>query len=424
MKIKLWHIFVTALVFRLVLSFLTWHPDLNNHIDWGIRFFEYGAAKVYAPESNVWSFTWPNQPPGTMLIFAGVRKAFEFVFNIFWQINIKIPAFPSIIITFFEDTLYASMLKWPAILADLGIAFLIYRFFADNKKQNLGKIGAIIFLVNPVIWYNSSLWGQYDSVINFLALLSFYLLFKKKYTLSFLAFALSLYTKISLVIFLPVYLIVLFKQKIKVTELVKAGVISLLAITLVTIPFARGNPLVWLYNLYTKKILVNQLHLITANAFNIWATLTGIHERPNSLKFGPLSFNQWGAILFLAFFIPAVVVFIKKKKITNQDTLAMLAVTAFGVFMLMTNMHERYLYPLFPVMTILAVKREKLRGMYWAVSGISLLNLYNFWWFPRIDVLVNFMSFGDRLMPRFLGVVMFFLFLETYKLLFRQLKAT
>ena len=163
-------IILISLSLRIFISFLVWHPDLNNHIDWGIRFFEYGASKFYAPESNVWSFTWPNQPPGTMYMFAGIRKVFEFVFNFFWQININVPAFPSIIISYFETNLYPALLKLPAILSDFGIAYLIYKW--TNKKW-----AGILWLVNPIVWYNSAVWGQYDAVINFFALLAFYLLF-------------------------------------------------------------------------------------------------------------------------------------------------------------------------------------------------------------------------------------------------------
>lgn len=160
MKKKILLIFLVALIFRAFLAFVVWHPDLNSNADWGVRFFQYGPARFYAPESNVWNFTWPNQPPGTIYMYAGVRKLFELVFNIFWTINVKIPAFPSVIITLFESNLYPALLKLPAILSDLGIAYLIYKLVRENSKhKERGIIAAAIFLFNPIIWYNSSVWG-------------------------------------------------------------------------------------------------------------------------------------------------------------------------------------------------------------------------------------------------------------------------
>ena len=32
-------IIVLSIVIRVVLSFIGWHPDVNNHVDWGIPFF-------------------------------------------------------------------------------------------------------------------------------------------------------------------------------------------------------------------------------------------------------------------------------------------------------------------------------------------------------------------------------------------------
>jgi len=51
------------------------------------------------------------------------------------------------------------------------------------------------------------------------------------------------------------------------------------------------------------------------------------------------------------------------------------------------------------------------------VSMINLLNLYNFWWMPRIELVVQIMSFGNRLMPRILGLVLlgFMLFFEVLR---------
>ncbi len=167
---KLFLIIVCAFLFRFLLAFSAWHIDVNNHVDWGTRFFEYGAAGFYSPEANVWNFTWPNQPPGSIYIYAGIYKLFGFLFSIVWWLNIKIPIFPSGIVTFFETNLFPALLKLPAILADMGIAILIYKFVelilgSSKKTKKVALFGATLWLINPVIWYNSSLWGQTNSVV-------------------------------------------------------------------------------------------------------------------------------------------------------------------------------------------------------------------------------------------------------------------
>jgi dolichyl-phosphate-mannose-protein mannosyltransferase len=397
---------VILLLLRIIFAFVVWHPDLNNHSDWGTRFFEYGAKGFYAPEANVWSYTWPNQPPGTIYMFAGVRKIFEFVFNIFWQINISVPVFPSAVMGCLETNLYPALLKLPAILADFGIAYLIYLW---TKK----KWSAVVWLINPVIWYNSTVWGQYDSVINLFALLSFYLLLKRNLSFSFLAFAFSIYIKASLLIFAPIWLVFALSQKYKARDFVVAVVCSLLAISLLTLPFADKNPIIWLYELYQNKIFAQQLHVITANAFNLWSAIAGIHERPDSLPFLGLTYQYWSYILFSLVYLPLM-----KSIIKNHNSASLiwtLALTAFASFTLLTNMHERYLYPLFPYLTILLATGAIGNWYYWIISAIGLLNMYNFWFTPRIEYLVSFLSFGDRLLPRILGFVMLGMFLGLYR---------
>ena len=413
-QIKL--LFIAALVFRIIFAFWTYHPDVRNHVDWGIRFFEYGPKGFYAPEANVWSFTWPNQPPGSILLYAGIFKLFELVFGFFWLINIKIPLFPSVIVSFFESTLYPALLQLPSIVADFGIATLIYKIVKKYKSES-AYFAALIFLFNPVIWYNSSVWGQTDAIVNFFGLLAFYLLFRGKPSLGILSFAVSIYIKISLAIFTPLLLIVLIK-KYKLSKVILSTIPSVFVVGLVTLMFSNGEPFAWLHNLYQTKVLTQQLQVITANAFNVWATVAGIHEQPHTLPFLGLTYKHWGYILFTASFLP--VLYYSCKKLDEKRIYTALALTGFAVWMFMTNMHERYLYPLFPYFTIIVALKPRLLLLYLVASGLNLLNLYNFWWTPRIEPLVSLLSFGDRLMPRVFGGVFLAIYLRLFTTLRRE----
>ncbi len=405
-------ILIFLFVFRVVLAFNFWHPDVRNHMDWGTRFWSYGPDYFY--DANVWNFTWPNQPPGTMYLMAGVRKVFEFIFSIFWGINLKISAFPSGIITYFESNLYPALLHLPAIIADFGIAYLIYLIFKNFlNKEKVGKIAAIAFLANPVIWYNSSFWGQYDSVINFFALIAFYLLMKRRLFWGVFFFAMSIYTKASLLIFAPIFFVILIRQNYKLTELLRTFLFLSFFFLIITLPFDRENPARWLYFLYKDKVFHQQLHLITANAFNLWSGVAGIYEKPEVLTLGPLQYRTWGIALFALAYIPSLVLVYKKQDI--KSVVWSLAIAGASSFMLLTNMHERYLYPLFPYLTILVANGSVSWLIYLAISLTSLLNMYHLWFTPKFDVIISLLSFSDRLMPRILGFVNFGIFLYIYK---------
>lgn len=401
---------VLAFLFRFFLAFLVWHPDLNNHIDWGIRFWDYGPGRFYT--ANVWSFDWPNQPPGTAIIFALMRKLYEIVFAFFWWINITIPPFPSNIMLFFEERLYPAFLKLPGIIADLGIGFLIYKYFSGQKKVWQGTLGAGIFLFNPIVWYNSSLWGQTDSVVNFFGLLSVLTLINKRIVWTLLFIALSLFIKASLIVLLPVILLVLVRQRYGFSEWKTAILVAALVVGILTLPFSQGEPFSWLFNLYQQKIFGNRLELITANAFNFWAFLTGIHARSHELLLGPLPFKAWGSILFGATLVPILIFLFKKQ---DKDTILWSSfLVLFSSFTFLTGTHERYLYPIFPLLTILAIKNVKFFIPLIVLSIIHFLNLYNFWWYPRVEWLVSVLSAGDRILPRLLGLATTLVFLRSY----------
>src|SRR5207253_10476228 len=56
------------------------------------------------------------------------------------------------------------LLKMPAILADLGIAAVLYWAGRRWLGQRAGVIAAALYLFIPVTWYDSALWGQVDAV--------------------------------------------------------------------------------------------------------------------------------------------------------------------------------------------------------------------------------------------------------------------
>lgn len=415
MNRKILLLVLSALFLRLAIAPFVWHPDVNNHVDWGIRFFQYGASKFYAPESNVWSYTWPNQPPGTILIFVGIKILYDIIFGFFWWLNITIPIFPSGIITFSQSNLHPFLLKLPSIVSDFGIAYLVFLLLKEIRAKKMAVFGALLFLFNPVIWYNSSVWGQTDAVINFMALLSFYLLYKKKLIWSSIVFALCLYIKISLVLFLPVWLIWMISQKYKIKKIALSCMLATLVVVFMTLPFSTTHePISWLVVLYQKQVLTHQLQVITANAFNIWGALTGLHEQPHTLMFGLLSFQNWGYLLFITSYLPLLYFVWKKPKL--ETVIWVLALTAFSSWMLLTNMHERYLYPMFPYLTIVASKYRKLLSFYFGISAINLLNLYNLWWVPNIGFVKSLMTAGDMIFLRVLAGVNSVLYVLLYKI--------
>jgi Gpi18-like mannosyltransferase len=209
-RITIKKVLILAIILRLILVLISkWHPDLPNHIDWGLRFLSYGPKNFY--ENSVWGVSWPNQPFGSILLFALMAIIKNWLFGFIMFLNNTFSFFPSFIIPVLESNLHAWLVKLPFILSDIGLGYLIYKI-VDQFKPQKAIFAACLFLFNPVLIYNSTIWGQTDSLINLLALLGIYLTFKKKYFLGIIIFLSTFLFKLSLIIYLPIFGLLLLKR--------------------------------------------------------------------------------------------------------------------------------------------------------------------------------------------------------------------
>ena len=90
---------------------------------------------------------------------------------------------------------YNLALKLPVIAANIGLAYLVFYILNELGVQEKISRGAWIFLLfNPFLLLTSSAWGQFDSIVALLSLLSLFLLSKGRLTWSafLLALAISL----------------------------------------------------------------------------------------------------------------------------------------------------------------------------------------------------------------------------------------
>lgn len=405
---KIIHLLLIGLVVRLIFMFISqWHPDLNNHIDWGIRFLDLGPKKFY--ENIFWGVSWPNQPLGTMLLFALTALIKNITFSFIGFLNQTFPFFPSFIIPFIESNIQVWSVKLPFILADLGLGFLIYKIINEFKPK-VAIFASALFLFNPVLIYNSTIWGQTDSLINLLAVSGFYLIFKRKYLPGIFLFLSCFLFKLSLIIYIPIFILLLIKQIKDWKKFILPFILFFIFIYLLAIPFAFGdkNPIQWLYYMYTNRVLVRQGSMLNGNAFNFWFLLFGIDfSKSEFIKFGGLTYQTWSRIMLIIFLIPVCFKFIKSK-LTLTSLFTSLLLTAFGTFIFLTNMHERYLYPIFPLLTALIFlpnPKFTIKSLI-ILSIVHFINLYNLWFYPLITPIKNILIFSNFAICRVFSLIL------------------
>ena len=396
---KLLIVFFVALILRLSFLNIAHHGDLNNNISWGNIAYERGLNGFYEGEGlprrdsgeGNWPVSAPNQPPLTILMFSGVSFLWHIIEEISWNLNERFQLFPSAFIWFWESKGMIFLVKLPSVLADLGIGFLIYNYLIKKdgtqktKNEKYALIIAAAWLFNPISWYNSSVWGQTDSVVNLLGLIAILQLFKKNFYRFISIFTTTLLFKGSLVIFIPVLFWLILKQKYSIQKWIKGLLASLFLIVLSSIWFHPKIDLFsWLIKLYKDRILPGEIGYLTANAFNFW-WLVDPGKIFDSTLFLGLSARIWGYLFTLSLIILLIARF--KKDFTEKKIFIALILTTLSSFLFMTRIHERYLYPFFPISTMLLVKLPLFWIYYTVLSLTYLLNMYHLFWAPSIPFL-------------------------------------
>lgn len=415
-KLNLKQSLLIALSLRfLILLFSQSHPDIGNHLDWGNRFLNLGPERFY--ENIFWNVSWPNQPLGSILLFALVSFLKTNIFNFFAFINQSIPAFPSFIIPILEKNLHTWLVKLPFILADLGIAKLIY----DIVKQRYPKkalLAASFFLFNPLVIYNSTVWGQTDSLINLLALSGIYFTYQKKYLPGIILFLSSFLFKLSLIIYLPVFGILILKNLKDWKKMISPILIFTVSIYLIALPFRLGDKgsFQWLWYMYTNRVLVRQGSMLNGNAYNFWFLIFGLDfSQSEFTKLSLFTYQTWSRLAFIVILIPILIKALRNK-LSLTNLLSAFLLSAFAAFVLLTNMHERYLYPIFPIFSILIFLSPKIYKLkdFLLLSLFHLLNLYNLWFYPQIRPLKSLLTWHAYLSGRIISLILLIYFVRYY----------
>lgn len=330
-------ILLLGLILRLLLyKNGTYQLDVNTFVSWSKTLVDKGFSSFY---QNAWS----DYLPGYLYVLYLLGKIKELV---------------SI------DQLL--LFKLPAILADLGTGYLIYKIVANLKNKRLGYIASCLYIFNPAIFANSTLWGQVDSLTILFSLLSIYLL-NKNWPASSLSLSVGAAIKPQAAIAAPVVLFVMFKDRWEVKRVAKYILLSTFSTILVFLPFSDKNIFVFIFERIQKTL--GQYPYSSVNAFSIWG-LGGFWK--SDTKGGILSPRLIGTFAFLAI---SFFSFLKLKAKKNSRYL-LLAILFATNFMFFTRMHERHLLPVFAPLVISIFSSAVLWIPYIGFSLSYIGNLY------------------------------------------------
>ena len=328
-------VLLTALVLRLFLAnFGTLQLDHGTFVAWGNSLATNGFKTFYSG--------WSDYLPGYL-----------YILWILGKLNLLFPAFQTI------------LFKLPAILADVATGYLIYKIIGQKR----GILFSILYLFNPAIFANSTLWGQVDSLTALFSLLAVYLV-PNAYYLSAVSLAVGTLIKPQAAFVLPAILYLIIKNKTSLSKVLTFGVLGLGVFIMGFIPFNNTT------NLFTfifdrLSISADQYQYGSVNAFSFWG-LFGFWK-PDNITF-------WVGLVVSIVSITILTIVIYKKKIFNGQYLVS-SISLLITFLLMTRMHERHLLPVLAPLLVMTATNPILLLIYTGLSLTYLANLaYAYQW--------------------------------------------
>lgn len=345
-------ILIASAVRILLISLPSFEYDENAYRVWTARLVELGPAKFYDDKF----FT--NNPLGGLYVF--------------WVTGIiKDVLFPNL--SFFSKS-FDPLLKLPANIADIAAAILIYLLIKKYKEQKWATFGFLMYALNPALFFNSAIFGQYDGLAALFLIISTLLLLNKKAPeIAASAFALAIVTKPQTIFFAPVLMF-----SILLTYRFSRSIFSLFTFLLVVFilywPFFPNSPILGI--LYVNQNSANLFNCTTCFAFNFWGIFGNWQKDLQTILNIPLVY--WGVILLAITLIPVLLLKPHAKKFKPPFFYLTAAIFAISFFMFLTRMHERYLFSFFPFLLLSAIllKSRFLIGFYIFMSIMHFLNVY------------------------------------------------
>lgn len=280
-------------------------------------------------------------------------------------------------------------LRLPSMGADLLTALTLALIVHKVFPRRYTLIAAAVYIFHPAVLFETAVWGQTDSIHTFFLVAAFAAIFWRHWILTGFFFALAVLTKAQAVILAPFFLLLCIRDWRALGKLILGGTLSVGAVVL---PFAVQDSLREVVKVYTGS--VGHFSILSMNAYNLWWALFGKEAgkmKDTLLIFDSISYRHVSMILF-AVAIAAVLWLYRRPLLRPERPVVLLRTGTLVVswliacfFMLNTEMHERYLFPLVAFGLPLAFFDRRTAVIYIAMSFLFFVNLTGAHHFNMID---------------------------------------
>jgi len=213
------------------------------------------------------------------------------------------------------------------------MAALVYHVSEKDKKWNAG-LAYTFSILSPIVFLNSSLWGQCDVIYTFFVVFSLLFFMQEKYVKSFIFFGIAFAFKLQAAFVLPTFLFVYFLKK--KFSILYFGIIPVV-MCVTSIPnVIMGRKWTDVFTIYMKQ--TEEYPTVYMNYPTFWTTLISYDEVANFEMFK--TFTMLFTLVILAV---AMIILLKEiKEVQSKHILYYAFLFAYTCILFLPSMHERY----------------------------------------------------------------------------------
>ncbi|WP_062306242.1 glycosyltransferase 87 family protein [Alicyclobacillus sendaiensis] len=264
--------------------------------------------------------------------------------------------------------------KLPGVILYAAFMPLIWRL-SRGLSEDKRRWAIATYCLNPVLIFDTAVWGQVDVLDATLALVAVWLVARRP-LLAGVAFGLGLAAKFETIVVLPVLVGAALFVPNRVRRVAAMALGALMPLALSVLPLAGGGLWPMIRSAYIGT--TSEYPYLSMNAMNIWFDLLDaspyISDRSTALL--GLSYKDVGLLLLTAACLAALAYLARSRRALPVRLLIAAGFVSFSFFMLATEMHERYVVLAVALMAWLGALDKRWRAVAAAVAFSAFWNLW------------------------------------------------
>ncbi len=345
----MWALVILCVVGIVKLALLPWFDgyknDISSYESWALQMASQGPARIYRAGYFL------DYPPGYLYAL--------------WLMGILANA------TGAGGVMLRMTVEAPALVADFVLALLVFVFVRRTApaRRTAAYVAMLLVALNPALGFDTIIWGQSDSALTVVIMLSAVLALDSEFELAWALAALSVLIKPQALMYVPV-LGLWTLLKLPLSQWWRPALAAVAVAMVGVMPFQLGHPWYWILELYHSTAAY--YHETSVNAFNLMALIGGL-RKPDTDTFAGLSYFSIGMGLLVPLYV--FIGFRLWHERSPRGMIFAIFAAVFGFFMLAPRMHERYLYAGLVFAAPLVVEGAEMATVFAILTVTCLFNL-------------------------------------------------